>query len=510
MALRLFLLLLLGFLLLTSREPPWADAHVVYDTTQSLVERGALDVRLPGPPQFFALRDGRKYGVFPLGNVIAQVPSYLAFRALLPLRALPREPLYALTSHLSPAALMAAACVLLYKLCRRRGASQRLSLGLALGCGFSTLCLGYARVAYSEALQTAALLLLVERTLEAGDRLGPRVMAGLGLAAGALFSAKLVYALVLPLPAAYLLYEHRRRRTPLAAQAAGAAVALAAFVPFFALALWHNHLKTGSLLDTGYRIPGGVFSGDLLPGLYGFTLSTGKSVFLYSPPLCLTLYGLRASLSRFRAETLLLLSIIAAVMLFNAKFRHWHADYCWGPRHLVPVTPLCLLLTLPWLPEALARWPQRRRWLYALFGLGFAVQLLGAAFYWDHYIRILIAAKDQTGAPGWFHENLSHGHYIPQFSPLRGHLWLLDHKLRGDGDLGRDAPWALVAPGRLDLRPQWEALRYDWWALDWLPRGATQRAPLAGAALLLLFGGGALGAALSLRARLRREEAARR
>ena len=33
-----------------------------------------------GPPWFYAHRDGKKYGVFPLGNVIAMVPSYLTYK----------------------------------------------------------------------------------------------------------------------------------------------------------------------------------------------------------------------------------------------------------------------------------------------------------------------------------------------------------------------------------------------------------------------------------------------
>ena len=45
-------------------------------------------------------------------------------------------------------------------------------------------------------------------------------------------------------------------------------------------------------------------------------------------------------------------------LVFNAKFRHWHADYCWGPRHLTALTPLVLLLAFPWLPEALAPRPR--------------------------------------------------------------------------------------------------------------------------------------------------------
>ena len=59
------------------------------------------------------------------------------------------------------------------------------------------------------------------------------------------------------------------------------------------------------------------------------------------------------------------------------------------------------------------------------------MQLLGSAFSWDLYIRILISMKDKTGASGWFAEQLGHGHYIPQFSPILGHAWMLSHWLRG-------------------------------------------------------------------------------
>ncbi|MGZ3441533.1 MAG: hypothetical protein ACXVDD_18565, partial [Polyangia bacterium] len=59
---RIFLFLFCAFMLLTSREPPWADAHVVYDTTENLVDNANLDVRLEsGPPWFYVHRDGKKY-----------------------------------------------------------------------------------------------------------------------------------------------------------------------------------------------------------------------------------------------------------------------------------------------------------------------------------------------------------------------------------------------------------------------------------------------------------------
>lgn len=506
MSWRIFVFLSLVFLLFTSREPPWADAHVTYDTTQALWERWSFDVHTEGgPPWFYAHREGKKYGVFPLGNVVAMLPSYVTYKsvhALLP--SLPDKPLFALASHVSPSLMMAGACALLWLMLRRRGASPRWALFGTLATAFSTLVFIYARAPYSEAVQTLALLWLVERTLAQGEETTPAGLGWLGLAAGVLINTKLVYVLLLPCVAAYLIVKRRQsgdldrlwRAVPLAALA---------FAELTLVALWHNHIKTGSVWVSGYQIKDGVFSGDLLPGLYGFVLSTGKSAFLYSPPLVLGCLGLPTAWRRRKAETAFILSVIVVCTLFNAKFRHWHADYCWGPRHLTSITPLVMLLAFPWLPRAIKRgrvlWRQIA--LGSVLGLGLTVQLLGGVFYWDHYIRLLIAVKDQTGGSGWFQENLSHGHYIPEFSPLRGHVWMLRHLIDQDPDLDRDAPWKPVMPLPADLSEGWRRLRPDWWAIDWFDPAA--KAEKAGAALLALLVAGSVTSALGLSRALRRE-----
>jgi hypothetical protein len=101
---------------------------------------------------------------------------------------------------------------------------------------------------------------------------------------------------------------------------------------------------------------------------------------------------------------------------------------------------------------------------------------------------MLIAIKDQTGASGWFQEQLGHAHYMPQFSPLRGHFWLLMHKLRGDSDLNHDMPWKLLVPQRVDLRVQYQGLRFDWWLLDFANSPAQHRWAVALLVSLLAFG----------------------
>lgn len=475
---RLYLLFVALFLLLTSREPPWADAHVVYDTTESFVDHHDFAVRMEGGPPWFYARphkalSGPKYGVFPLGNVLAMVPSYLAYKALRVIPGVPDRPLNAMICHLSPALLMAAALLLFYRMVRRRLtpdlAGERWAVGLTLALGTTTILFIYARSAYAEALQTFALTWLVERSLTCARKPTVTSLGWLGVAAGILVSAKLVFVLVLPIVALYLVWARRREgdAAKLVLRSWLAVLELSAFV---GLALWHNHMKTGSILDSGYTMKGGLFSGDVLPAVYGFLLSPGKGVFWYSPPLVLGLFGLRESLRRFRGETLFQLAIVVSTILFNAKFRIWHADYCWGPRHLAPLSPLLLLWATPWLPEAMRRGNARlRRWgLRCLFATGLCVQLLGASIYWDHYIRVLISVKDQTGASGWFRESLTQAHYIPVFSPLVGQAWLLRHLVNRDPELDHDAPWKSVVPMNANLSDAWSRLRLDWWVLEFL------------------------------------------
>ena len=63
-----------------------------------------------------------------------------------------------------------------------------------------------------------------------------------------------------------------------------------------------------------------------------------------------------------------------------------------------------------------------------------------------------------------------YGHqWLPPLSPIAGHVWLLSHTIAGDSwDEARlDAPWRRYTTLSLE-RPKsnYEAVRFDWWALD--------------------------------------------
>ena len=508
------------FFLLMSREPPWGDARVTFETARALLDHGRLNIDLDAPSYFFTIYQGKKYGFATLGNVLASAPSILLFRALRPaFAALGPQAVSAwaaLSCHVSAAALMAATAALFYRLCRRRGASPRLSLGLSLGLGLCTICLPYARSPYSEALQTLALIWLVERTLTQAQprslsRLG---MVGLGAAAGVVLNAKLVYAAVLLPCAGYVLYFLCRppasESPPSRARLVESlAIAAGSFLPFAGLVAAHNYIKTGSPFRTGYW--GDLFAGDLWPSLYGYVFSSGQSVFLYSPPLLLAVLGARQAFQasddpaeqQSRRESGLIGLVIAIVTLLNAKYFLWHGAFCWGPRLMVPLTPLLFLLCLPWLPSALSRGQVRLRQaaVLVLFALGAAVQLLGSSLYWDHFLRIAQTVRDATGGPLWSPDYLPHVYFVPQFAPLRGYPWLLSHMVRGDANLAADAPWRALYSQPIDLSSHFGRLRIDHWLLDW------GRQPLVAALIFAAFLLGAVLAARSLRSALQREEA---
>src|SRR5260370_746103 len=91
-----------------------------------------------------------------------------------------------------------------------------------------------AHVTY-DTTHALAMLWLVERTLSQAERPTHAGMGWLGVAAGVLFNSKLVYALVFPAVAIYLLWARRQRlgdllsKTPLALVAFGEFALVALF-----------------------------------------------------------------------------------------------------------------------------------------------------------------------------------------------------------------------------------------------------------------------------------------
>jgi hypothetical protein len=484
MKLRLFCFLTCLYLLIGSREPPWADARVMYETAVSIVDKRQLALDFDAPAFFFAFKDGKKYGLYPMGNTLAIMPSRLVYHALAAIPGAPHGLLAILTSHLSSTLLAAGCCVMFFALLERQRISRRTATLLTLALGTQTILVIYARVAYSEALQAFLFIWVTALAFQLVDRPTRGTAAWAGFAIGWLVTTKAIN--VLPVGVAVLWFAWYLRKQPrkLGEMAGFAALAC---LPWALLTMFLNKVKTGSFFDTGYTTAGGVpvFSGQFYPAVIGYLLSPGKGIFFYSPVLILGLIGARRYLREHRAQAILVYGMIAAVLLPHLKFPAWPGGWVWGPRYAVALTPLFLLPAAPWLDELVTRGLGRVR--AAALGLlgtaSFGVQLAGCAFFWDFYIRMVLAMRSAVEEPLLYISTV----FVPQLSPIVMHTWLAWHKLMGAVKLPADPPFRTVIRNVPPLDAHFRGLRFDFWFLHWFaPSGSAKW----GIALLLVLGAG--------------------
>ena len=379
----------------------------------------------------------------------------------------------------------------------------------------------YARSPYSEITQTAAFLAFYATFLAWLARPNPRRALIFGLAAGALVNTKVIFLLALPgavAIAAAVLVRASGWRTGGRRFLRHAGSALLGALPGIVLLFGYNYARTHTWFGTGYQseqLNGREFGELTTVGVFGLFFSPGKSVFLYSPPLIVAALALRRALgSRPWLWFAALCATAGPVVLFYGRFTFWHGDWCWGPRYLLFLIPPALVPVVFLYDDLRLRHRALAQWAaVAIFATGFVVQVLGALFYWDHYIRIAREAKERwlgaanrsgaitpdTGNDcGPCFEDMYALNWTPAFQPIHGHWWLAKHKALGYPayDAEALAPWHRYTKLNLAVNSPYDRARADWWLLDW--KGEHRKAGL------LLFGWFALGALAGTAAALAR------
>jgi hypothetical protein len=241
---------------------------------------------------------------------------------------------------------------------------------------------------------------------------------------------------------------------------------------------------------------------------WGFLFSPGKSLLLYTPPLGLAVLGCLRFGRAHRWSAVAMLVTILPVILFYARFPSWSGDWAWGPRYLVFAIPVLLLPSIAFLSSM--RWPGRSL-AAAVLVMGIGVQVLGNAFYWDHYLRIVLDVRtkwlgqvNRTGAltvdKGGYCEGCFEDVYpmvwLPPFQPILGHLWLIRHvPFHDDWKQARlDAPWRRHTRLDVDAQGTWDRVRMDHWLYD-----THQYRSVGWMVLILLAGTGTAAGVLFVR-----------
>ena len=175
-----------------------------------------------------------------------------------------------------------------------------------------------------------------------------------------------------------------------------------------------NYLKFGAFFETGYS--GEAFTTNLLIGLYGLFLSTGRGLIFFSPPVILSFFCLRRFWKKHPLVTVLVIGAAVLRLSLFSKWWAWHGGLSWGPRLIIPIVPLLMLF----MNETLLRYKRFpggiRAFILLVILAGLFVQLVGvltgpAKLTEDIYPLI---KGDET-----------HGIFIPQLSGIFYNLNLI-------------------------------------------------------------------------------------
>lgn len=391
-ALGLFLFAL--FLLSASAHTYSPDEESLLYVTQSFVTHGDFDI--PSPNQYPVVGGhrgvgGKLYSGTGLAQSLMAVPFYVLgtgiaqafdfhFRDFV---------LRVVMVCLFNSLITALTGILLFSWMRRLGFSSRVSIALVLVFALATLTWVYARTFYSEPLLTFWFVLAAFALRAFQDTRAAAWLIVAGLAAGLAALTKAQGVLALPALALYFAFLKFGRGDNLGDRLRKA------FVPglLFASTLVVSLLVTGYLnfirFDDPFQTGHGVVSQamPIAEGLYGLLLSSGKSVFLYAPPIVLFFFSFPRFARQYTAEALLCVGLIATFVLFHARLEIWSGDGAWGPRYLVSTMPFWIVP----LGASIGGW-WRRVWARAgvilLIAAGLVVNVLGLTINWDAYIQM--------------------------------------------------------------------------------------------------------------------------
>ncbi len=394
------------YFLTNSGEFRISDGEVMFQTTVALASgRGIALEPNPGLPQIVAGRDGRYYSKYSIGTPLAAVPFYGAGRVLAKL--LPNADAMGL-GHFMVAQLnvvaSATSVAVFFLLVVLLFRSESMGLVLSALYGLSTAVWPYAGVFFSEPLFTLCLLVAFYGAVRYRRDHGPGWLLMAGAALGYSVLVKVSGVVLLPLFLGYLLFAWRAQGLQRFWDAVFLGVPLAAAG---AVVLWHNYARFGSPWDNGYS--GEAFTTPVWVGLYGLLFSSGKSVFLYSPPLVLSAWGVGRFVRKVGAEALLAVSVVGVTLLYYAGWWAWYGGWCWGPRFMVPAIPFALLAlgAMPWSRLGL------QAGAAALAILGAGVQLLGVLVDFNDYIASVVQDDPQRE---WLYI------FYPWMSPVLAHF----------------------------------------------------------------------------------------
>jgi hypothetical protein len=170
------------------------------------------------------------------------------------------------------------------------------------------------------------------------------------------------------------------------------------YVTYFA----REYRSRDATLPPGFPFNRGWFEGGLHSGVLGPFFMPEKSVFLFDPmfPLALLLTVLlwKRLSPAMRAFAVATLAMLAAYVVFYARYNWWAGDFAWGDRYISSAVQLTTLLAIPLLLRY-RRTVGRAIWYFSLTvtGISVAIQCASLAF----WLPLEIYQMETLGHPTW-------------------------------------------------------------------------------------------------------------
>lgn len=500
------------------------DGEAMFQTTLSLVRRGALAIE--ARPETATGRDGRAYSKYGLGQSVVQAPFVAAGLAYGSALANPTQGERAarFLVGLANGVVTAAMVLVLWVIARDAGAGRGASTLIAVLGATTTLLAPYARADFAEPTQTLALLIATGASLRAcratafsnekedpwtHQRVRWAAVAGIAVAVAFLTkAASLILAPAVLLPVGLATWRafwgphvpdplsdlHENRPVggssvpPTAhtfpfsgGMTRGAGRAISGILPMAvavglpvamagALQATLNWYRFGNPFEFGYGDePSTGFVTPILDGVGYLLFASGKGLAWFAPPAMVGLAGIAWLAQRRPLVAATAFSAFTLELLYYARWWAWHGDWSWGPRYLYVTVPF---LMLGWLAPALA-WPQLGTMKRALVVAAAAPVVLAGL--WANILAVSVdygsyysVVGNQLGRG----IDVRHARVVPEFSPLRGHAWLLQASLAASiGGYSAPSnpyrsryPWADAHPELVPEAPE-RAYGFDpWWA----------------------------------------------
>jgi hypothetical protein len=344
------------------------DGQYRFEVARNLLEHGTLEVR--DPYLFGAVPGiGGAYSPYGVSGSIVALPLVAAAAFGGPASVDRQQFFFSLTS----AVLGAATAALLFLFYTTLGVALRPALLWTLVAAFATLTYPAATTTFDQTQHGFFVLAACMLAFVAGRRESMALAVAGGVALAVLVNYQETYVILFPTLGLATLAPtgaspDRRRR-------AFERYIVFIFVGGLGLLLWAalNKFRYGSLLFSGKGQNHPSPFGNPLEGLAALLVSPGKSLFLYSPPTAIALFGVYHLVRRQRWLGLAVVTTCLAYLALISELSFYGGDWCWGPRYFAAILPV-LALGFPFATFVRA---SDRAVVRLIVAAGLIVQLLG-------------------------------------------------------------------------------------------------------------------------------------